>query len=83
MALAFVFAHGVSYVSWPRLNPLTDMINYNGPGFVGRRRGRGLRFLAGVKKAGRGSTGSGVGAKPKLVAAQEVEMGAYEKKRMD
>lgn len=80
-----MFAHGVSYVSWPRLNPLTDVVNYDGPGFVGKRRGRGLRFLASVGKSGR-TTGTGRSAekvKGTPIASQEMEMGSFEKKRVD
>ena len=77
-AISFVFAHGIAYVSWPRLNPLTDVIEYNGPGFRGKRKGRGLSFAT-VK----GRHVSGTGARQRRSAAQEVEMGAYEKKRVD
>ncbi|THH12165.1 hypothetical protein EW145_g157 [Phellinidium pouzarii] len=76
-ALALIAAHGISYVSWPRLNPLTDIIEYSGPGFKGPRKGRGLGFLAGAVHKAKSVTGAGMNAsaKQKWVAAQEVEMG--------
>ncbi|KAI5115288.1 hypothetical protein M0805_006227, partial [Coniferiporia weirii] len=86
LALAFITGHGVSYVSWPRLDPLTDIIDYNGPGFKGTRKGRGLGFLAGAlhKFERKGATvGVGAGAKQKWAAAQEIEMGTFAKKRVD
>ncbi|KAH8120657.1 SacI homology domain-containing protein [Phellopilus nigrolimitatus] len=87
LALAFIFAHGVSYVSWPRLNPLTDVIEYNGPGFKGKRKGRGLglSFLAlanGAKNTGIMRKGSTGGTKQKWNAPQEIELGTL-KKRVD
>jgi hypothetical protein len=45
-AVTFMFIHGIEYVSWPRLNPLTDFIYYNGPGFRSARHGMGLNSKA-------------------------------------
>lgn len=39
-----MFIHGIEYVSWPRLNPLTDLIYYNGPGFRSAHNGMGLNY---------------------------------------
>lgn len=33
----YIRAHGVEYVSWPRLKPLDDVIYYDGPGFRSRK----------------------------------------------
>jgi hypothetical protein len=33
---------GISYVSWPRLNPPIEVLQYSGPGAHGTQRGRGL-----------------------------------------
>ncbi|KAL5535134.1 SAC1 [Sanghuangporus sanghuang] len=76
LALGFVLAHGVAYVSWPRLNPLTDLIEYNGPGYNGKRHGRGLGILAapGLRQAN---------VMKKRVPTKEIEMGVFEKKRID
>ncbi|KAL5495670.1 SAC1 [Sanghuangporus weigelae] len=76
LALGFVFAHGVAYVSWPRLKPLTDLIEYNGPGYKGKRHGRGLGILAapGLRQAN---------VMKKQVPTKEIKMGVFEKKRVD
>ncbi|TEB24153.1 hypothetical protein FA13DRAFT_1797518 [Coprinellus micaceus] len=44
-AVAFIIIHGIQYVSWPRLNPLTDIIYYNG-GFRSAHNGKGLQATA-------------------------------------
>lgn len=77
MALAFITIHGIDYVAWPRLNPLTDIIYYNGPGFRSAHHGKGLKGKTdmGPKRArlanGRVRTGP-----------EEVELGSL-KKRVD
>lgn len=45
-ALTFMIIHGVQYVAWPRLNPLTDIIYYNGPGYRSAHHGKGLQATA-------------------------------------
>lgn len=37
-----MIVHGIEYVAWPRLNPLTDIIYYNGPGYRSAHHGKGL-----------------------------------------
>ena len=37
----YITAHGIDYVSWPRLNQLGETINYEGKGFESARKGRG------------------------------------------
>ncbi|KAI0735477.1 SacI homology domain-containing protein [Earliella scabrosa] len=55
VALVFIFIHGIDYVNWPRLVPLTDIIYYDGPGYRSGHRGKGLglpaleKFTAGAK----------------------------------
>jgi hypothetical protein len=44
--LTFMVIHGVQYVAWPRLNPLTSVIYYDGPGFRSARNGMGLKATA-------------------------------------
>ena len=46
LSLVFIFAHGIEYVNWPRLVPLTHIINYDGPGFRGGQRGKGFGIPA-------------------------------------
>jgi phosphatidylinositol 4-phosphatase len=45
VALIFIIINGVDYVNWPRLIPLTDIIEYNGPGTKTSRNGRGFPSL--------------------------------------
>lgn len=52
--------HGIDYVAWPRLRPLTETINYSGKGHFSGRRGRG--FAA--------SGGGQIGGKNKQLAVQ-------------
>jgi hypothetical protein len=42
--------NGVDYVSWPRLIPLTDEIEYTGRGSTSTKRGRGLPFFQNGKR---------------------------------
>lgn len=78
--MVFVILHGIEYVSWPRLNPLTDIIYYNGPGFRSARHGMGI----GAKEQPSWKQGKllGSGVKWSKVAVEEVELGTM-KKRVD
>lgn len=83
-ALFFISAHGVAYVSWPRLVSLTDLINYSGPGYIGTRRGRGFRIGPLVSDAILGMKGGVPGIRKRVIApSQEIELGTLEKKRVD
>ncbi|KXN83618.1 hypothetical protein AN958_01183 [Leucoagaricus sp. SymC.cos] len=42
VSMVFIFIHGIDYVSWPKLIPLTETIYYNGPGFRSARHGMGI-----------------------------------------
>jgi phosphatidylinositol 4-phosphatase len=42
LSLAFIFVHGIEYVNWPRLLPLSDIIHYDGPGFRSGNKGKGF-----------------------------------------
>lgn len=75
----YLIAHGVDYVAWPRLSPLTDTINYSGKGYFSGKRGRGFA----------GSHASTMGGKHKqLAVATHNEKGERDietagKKRVD
>lgn len=45
LAISFVFIsiHGIDYVAWPRLNPPTEAIYYDGPGFRSAHNGKGIK----------------------------------------
>ena len=55
MAVAgyYLVAHGIDYVAWPRLQPLTDTINYSGKGFFSGQHGRGFAASGGRKVGGK------------------------------
>ena len=86
LSLVFIFAHGVEYVNWPRLLPLTDIIYYEGPGFRSGHSGKGFgipaldfgRLSANAGRTARQLTASHQRAKSKL---EEIEMGT--KARVD
>lgn len=40
--MVYIIIHGIDYVSWPRLNPPTEVIYYNGPGYRSGHHGKGL-----------------------------------------
>jgi hypothetical protein len=76
--MLFIIIHGIDYVSWPRLIPLTDIIYYNGPGFRSGHHGKGLGGVDGPSWN-----------KSKLLASakrpamvDEVELGTF-RKRVD
>lgn len=43
IAVTFILVHGIDYVAWPKLNPPTDVIHYQGPGFRSAHHGKGIR----------------------------------------
>ncbi|KAL7412892.1 SacI homology domain-containing protein [Mrakia frigida] len=40
----YIWANGINYVSWPRLNPPLEVLNYDGPGFRTTQHGRGFHL---------------------------------------
>ncbi|KAG5353447.1 hypothetical protein C0989_006603 [Termitomyces sp. Mn162] len=72
-AFIFMFIHGIDYVSWPRLIPLTDVIYYNGPGFRSGNHGKGLKDNFGPKW---------LDTKRTRMGAEHIELGEM-KKRVD
>lgn len=76
-ALMFMFIHGIDYVSWPRLIPLTDVIYYNGPGFRSGDHGKGLRDNFGLARRAKW-----LGIKRAGSGADHIELGEI-KKRVD
>ncbi|KIP01492.1 hypothetical protein PHLGIDRAFT_113019 [Phlebiopsis gigantea 11061_1 CR5-6] len=78
VSLTFIIVHGIEYVNWPRLLPLSDIVFYDGPGFRSGNHGKGFGIppLDPVRDekayAKRRRAGSRLG---------EVEMG--EKRRVD
>ncbi|KIM31856.1 hypothetical protein M408DRAFT_327265, partial [Serendipita vermifera MAFF 305830] len=72
-AFAYIRAHGVEYVSWPRLKRLDDVIYYDGPGFRSRPGPKHPDYMDAAKHGRLTST------RPYRI--EEVEMGS--KKRTD
>jgi hypothetical protein len=73
----YIRAHGVEYVSWPRLNPLDDVIYYDGPGFRSRKAPTNSAYQSAATH-GRLTT-----SKPQRIGMEEIEMGHYAKQRTD
>lgn len=65
LSTAYIVKHGREYVSWPKLNPLDSVINYQGPGYRGVMHGRG--FAWGVSSSGLRSQSS--------TRIEEIELG--------
>jgi len=83
LSAAYIFGHGIEYVSWPRLNPPIEVIHYDGPGYKSGARGRGAGFdsLPLPKWAKQNLVGS-MRKVPMLHKLDEVEMGTT-KMRVD
>lgn len=83
VSLLFIFMHGIDYVNWPRLLPLTDIIYYDGPGFRSHRHGMGLGLPALEKiKAGAAAQAKSMGEQHRRVKSkrlEEIEMGTKER----
>ena len=81
VALLFIFIHGIDYVNWPRLQPLTDIIYYDGPGFRSARKGMGIGLPA-LQKI---TEGAALGLaeqqhrRAKSKRLEEIEMGTKER----
>ncbi|TFK57545.1 hypothetical protein OE88DRAFT_1651318, partial [Heliocybe sulcata] len=85
LSMGFIFAHGIDYVSWPRLLPPTEVIHYHGSGWHSVKKGRGF----GISALDIGKLRSGAGAGAQWLAKgrkragsklEEIEMGT--KKRL-
>ena len=78
-SVAFIVVHGIEYVSWPKLNPLTDIVYYNGPGFRSGNHGKGLNAAQEIPWWTKKITWMSTGARQKG-HLEEIELG---KKRVD
>lgn len=84
VSLLFIFVHGIDYVNWPRLQPLTDIIYYDGPGYRAHRHGMGLGLPALEKlKAGAVASAKTMAEqqhrRAKSKKLEEIEMGTKER----
>lgn len=76
--------HGIDYVSWPRLTPVTDIIYYDGPGFRSAHHGKGFGGKNQAEPSWKKAKWLSAGVrKPAIkVGVEEVELGTV-KKRVD
>lgn len=84
ISLVFILAHGIDYVSWPRLISLSSIINYNGPGYRGGNHGKGINIPALDMTQLKAKTKAKMLARTYrrgVSSANEIEMGT--KKRVD
>ena len=84
ISLSFILAHGIDYVSWPRLISLSSIIHYSGPGYRGGHHGKGLSIPALDMTQLKTKTKAKMLArthKRGMSSAGEIEMGT--KKRVD
>ncbi|RPD81689.1 hypothetical protein L226DRAFT_527952 [Lentinus tigrinus ALCF2SS1-7] len=84
VSLLFIFLHGIDYVNWPRLLPLTDIIYYDGPGYRAARHGMGLGLPALEKiKVKAAAQARSMAEQPhrraKSKRLEEIEMGTKER----
>ncbi|PIL29655.1 hypothetical protein GSI_08292 [Ganoderma sinense ZZ0214-1] len=75
VSTAFIFIHGIDYVSWPRLLPPTDIIYYDGPGFRSAHHGKGLALPA-LEKAASAGVGEKEHRRARSKKLDEIEMGS-------
>ena len=75
VSTAFIFIHGIDYVSWPRLQPPTDIIYYDGPGFRSAHHGKGLGLPV-LEKAGSDGVGEKEHRRARSKKLDEIEMGS-------
>ncbi|PSR80729.1 hypothetical protein PHLCEN_2v6645 [Hermanssonia centrifuga] len=83
LSVTFIFIHGIEYVNWPRLLPLSDIVHYDGPGYRSGHAGKGLGLsVLEPRKFVRPTAKTRPRAASKL---EEIEMGTMStgKNRMD
>jgi hypothetical protein len=72
----FIFIHGLDYVAWPRLLPLTELIHYNGPGFRSGHHGMGFGLDFNKLKSGANAQWVTRGIRRSDMQMEEIELGA-------
>jgi phosphatidylinositol 4-phosphatase len=76
LSTIFILIHGIDYVSWPRLIPLTDIIHYNGPGFRSGYHGTGFGLDFGKLKSGANAQWMARGIRRVDKQFEEIELGS-------
>jgi phosphatidylinositol 4-phosphatase len=83
ISMGFILAHGIDYVSWPKLLPPTDIVYFNGPGFRSAHHGKGLRSFP-LKLINTSKwLNSGYRRPGMKVGVEELEMQRVDKKHVD
>lgn len=72
----FIIIHGLDYVAWPRLLPLTEAIHYNGPGLRSSHHGTGFGLDFGKLKSGANTQWVTRGMRRSDKQMEEIELGA-------
>lgn len=76
LSTIFILIHGIDYVSWPRLIPLTNVIHYNGPGFRSGYHGTGFGLDFGKLKSGANAQWMTHGIRRVDKQFEEIELGS-------
>ncbi|KAI0274857.1 SacI homology domain-containing protein [Gloeopeniophorella convolvens] len=76
LSAVFVYFHGIDYVAWPRLLPVTDIIHYDGPGFRSGHHGTGFGLNFGKLKSEANAQWMARGARRSDKQMEEIELGA-------
>jgi len=76
LSTVFIFIHGLDYVAWPRLIPLTETIHYSGAGFRSGRHGTGFGLDFGKLRSGANAQWVTRGIRRSDMQMEEIELGA-------
>ncbi|KAI0762688.1 SacI homology domain-containing protein [Fomes fomentarius] len=79
ISLLFIFIHGIDYVNWPRLQPPTDIIYYDGPGYRSGHRGKGFGLFQNLTTRQANGFGEQQHRRAKSKRLEEIEMGTKER----
>ncbi len=76
LSTIFMFIHGLDYVAWPRLVPLTETIHYSGPGFRSGRHGTGFGVDFSKLKSSANAQWVTKGIRRSDMQMEEIELGS-------
>jgi len=76
LSTIFMFIHGLDYVAWPRLLPLTETIHYSGPGFRSGYHGTGFGVDFSKLKSSANAQWVTKGVRRSDMQMEEIELGS-------
>jgi hypothetical protein len=76
LSTIFMFIHGLDYVAWPRLLPLTETIHYSGPGFRSGHHGTGFDVDFSKLKSSANAQWVTKGIRRSDMQMEEIELGS-------